>query len=58
MIDNGRRVLSEAVAVIIELRYLQLYEGEPMMGGVDEVLREQGFMLHKFLFNKSRQMTN
>lgn len=56
VIDNARRVLTEAVAVIIELRYLQLYEDEPMMGGVDETLRGQGFMLHKFLFNKSRPM--
>ena len=58
VIDNARRVLTEAVAVIIELRYLQLYENEPMMGGVDETLRGQGFMLHKFLFNKSRPMPN
>lgn len=58
VIDNARRVLTEAVAVIIELRYLQLYEDEPMMGGVDETLRAQGFMMHKFLFNKSRPMPN
>lgn len=58
VIDNARRVLSEAVAVIVELRYLRLYEEEPMVGGVDHCLREQGFMLHKFLFNKSRPMAN
>jgi FkbM family methyltransferase len=54
--DNATRVLSEAVAVIVELRYMQLYEGEPMAGGVDETLRQQGFMLHKFMFNKSQPM--
>jgi len=53
VLDHGRRSLSEAVAVIVELRYLQLYENEPMMGGVDSALRDQGFMLHKFLFNKA-----
>lgn len=58
VIDHARRVLSEAVAVIVEQRYLQLYEGEPMLGGVDTALRDQGFMLHKFLFNKSRPMAN
>ena len=52
--DNATRVLSDAVAVIVELRYMQLYEGEPMTGGVDESLRKQGFMLHKFMFNKSQ----
>ena len=56
VIDNARRCLSEAVAVIVELRYLRLYEGEPMMGGVDDCLRDQGFMLHKFMFNKSKPM--
>lgn len=52
--DNATRVLTDAVAVIVELRYMQLYEGEPMTGGVDESLRKQGFMLHKFMFNKSQ----
>ncbi len=45
--------LAPAVAVIVELRHLQLYEGEPMAAGVDLDLRSRGFMLHKFLFNKS-----
>ena len=58
VMENARRVLSEAVAVIVEMRYLRLYEGEPMVGGVDQCLREQGFMLHKFLFNKSRPVPN
>lgn len=56
--DHATRVLADAVAVIVELRYMQLYEDEPMMGGVDESLRAQGFMLHKFLFNKSQPMPN
>lgn len=54
--DHAIRTLSNAVAVIVELRYMQLYEGEPMAGGVDESLRRQGFMLHKFMFNKSQPM--
>lgn len=58
VIDNASRVLTEAVAVIVELRYLRLYEEEPMLGGVDQSLRQQGFMPHKFLSNKSRPMLN
>jgi FkbM family methyltransferase len=50
--------LKQAMVVIVELRYFRLYEGEPMMGGVDEELRRQGFYLHKFLFNKSRATPN
>lgn len=58
VIENARRVMRDAVCVIIELRYMQMYEGEPMMGRIDEILRHQGFMLHKFMFNKSKMMPN
>lgn len=54
--QGARRVLGTAIAVIVELRYLRLYEGEPMLGGVDEELLQQGFGLHKFLFNKAKMM--
>lgn len=56
--ENARRVMASAVAVIVEVRWMQLYEGEPMSGGVDEELRAQGFMLHKFIFNKSTMLVN
>lgn len=55
---GGRTILSGAVAVIVELRYFRLYEGEPMLGGVDIELRDQGFELHKFRFNKARGLRN
>jgi FkbM family methyltransferase len=42
-----------AVAVIVEVRHLQLYVGEPMASGVDTELRQHGFELHKFLHNTS-----
>ncbi|MCF1709503.1 FkbM family methyltransferase [Tabrizicola sp. J26] len=58
VIEAARRALSEAVAVIVELRYLRLYVGEPMMGGLDLGLRDLGFGLHKFLFNKSVMVPN
>lgn len=55
---GAREALNGAVAVIVELRYFRLYEGEPMMGGVDCELRGQGFELHRFRFNKSRALVN
>lgn len=55
---NGRLAMRNAVAVIVEMRWMQLYEGEPMAGGIDNELREQGFILHKFLFNKSTMLAN
>ncbi|MDO6589602.1 MULTISPECIES: FkbM family methyltransferase [Rhodobacterales] len=48
IIDNGAQKLSDAVVVIPEVRFNQLYEGEPMFAGLDITLRDQGFMLHKF----------
>lgn len=55
---GAQQSLKTPMVVIVELRYFRLYEGEPMMGGVDEELRRQGFYLHKFLFNKSRAAPN
>lgn len=51
---GGRKALSSATVVIVEMRYYRLYNGAPMMGGVDEELRAQGFYLHKFLDTSSR----
>lgn len=56
--EGAETVLKSAVAVIVELRYLRLYLGEPMLGGVDNELRRQGFYLHKFMFNKSKGLPN
>ena len=49
IIANGARKLSDAVVVIPEVRFNQLYEGEPMFAGLDITLRSQGFMMHKFM---------
>ena len=56
--QGARKLLAQTVAVIVELRHLRLYEGEPMASGVDLELRDQGFALHKFLFNKSMPIAN
>ncbi|MFY0632917.1 MAG: FkbM family methyltransferase [Vannielia sp.] len=48
--------LSEAVAVVSEVRFHRIYEGEPMFGDIDVELRRQGFRLHKLLFTKSVMM--
>ncbi len=53
---GARRLLSSALAVISEVRYYPLYEGEPMLGAVDQELRAQGFLLHKFMFNEARAL--
>lgn len=52
------RKLEGTSAIIVELRYLRLYQDEPMSWAVDMALREKGFILHKFLFNKSMPIKN
>ncbi len=58
VLDHSSQALREATIVIAELRYFRLYEGEPMMGGLDTALRGLGFELHKFLFAKTRSLRN
>ncbi len=48
--------LSEAVAVVTEVRFHRIYAEEPLFGDLDAELRRQGFKLHKFLFTKSVMM--
>ena len=55
---GGQASLKAAMAVIVELRYFRLYDGEPMMGGVDCELRRQGFALHKLMFNQGKPLRN
>ena len=55
---GAEAALKAATAVIVELRYFPLYDGEPMMGGVDVELRRQGFSFHKFLHTNVRTFPN
>lgn len=54
--DTGRATLSEAVAIIPEVRFYRMYEGEPLWRDVDRLLDEMGFKLHKFLHTKQVQL--
>lgn len=58
ILQGGVNKLSEALVVIPETRFYQLYEGEPMFGPVDTELRQKGFQLHKFLFQKTKVIGN
>lgn len=51
--QTGRKKLSDAIAVVTEVRFSPIYEDEPLWGDVDAELRDQGFALHKLMFAKS-----
>lgn len=53
---GATRSLADALVVITEVRFYPLYQGEPMLGGVDCELRDQGFQLHKFMFTEARAL--
>lgn len=49
ILEGGLNTLAETVVIMPELRFFRLYEGEPMLGRVDQQLRDMGFMFHKLL---------
>ncbi|SEP57855.1 FkbM family methyltransferase [Thalassovita taeanensis] len=56
VISSARDKLAQAVAVVAEMRFYRLYDGEPMLNELDEELRAQGFVLHRFLHQKTRML--
>lgn len=56
VIKGATAKLAQAVAVVAEMRFYRLYEGEPALWELDKVLRDQGFALHRFLHQKSRML--
>ncbi len=58
VLQSGRGKLSKAVAVIAEMRFYRLYDGEPDLHELDAELRAQGFVLHKFIRPKARMLHN
>ena len=49
VVEGGRKALAGAVAVMAEMRFYPLYEGEPTMGELDTALRAQGFVMHRMI---------
>ncbi len=52
VLQGGKIALSEAVAIIPEVRFHRMYEGEPLFGDLDAEFRSMGFKLHKFMHAK------
>lgn len=46
---NGRKKLSNAVVIETEVEFIPFYENQPLFGDVQCFMREQGFVLHKFI---------
>jgi FkbM family methyltransferase len=48
VLAHGREKLKNAVVIQTELQFVDLYEGQPSFGQVDQELRAQGFIPHTF----------
>lgn len=53
VLENAHDRLSDAIAIIPEVRFAQMYQNEPMWAEIDLELRDQGFVLHKIVASKS-----
>lgn len=57
VLRNGTRVLSDCLAVQLEVSYICLYENQPPFGEVDIYMRSQGYVPHCFLDVKRWSIT-
>ena len=49
VLRNGVEVLRGTVVIESEVEFVPLYEGQPLFGDIQCFLRDQGFVLHKFV---------
>jgi len=47
VLRGAPRVLRDVVAVLTEVEFVPMYEGQPLFGDIDVALREAGFLLHQ-----------
>lgn len=58
VLETAHDTLRDAIAVIPEVRFAQMYQNEPMWAEIDLELRQQGFVLHKMAAIKSVPVGN
>ena len=46
---NGRKKLSNAVVIESEVEFVPLYQNQPLFGDIQCFMRDEGFVLHKFI---------
>lgn len=46
---NATKILANCLAVQTEVEFVPLYQNQPLFAEVDQVLRQHGFVFHKFL---------
>ncbi|MFO0995592.1 MAG: FkbM family methyltransferase [Alphaproteobacteria bacterium] len=54
--DGGVRTLETVTVVHTEVEFIPLYKDQPLFAEVDQALRRQGFLFHKFMGTVSRAL--
>jgi|GEM_PF-300012 len=56
VLEGARRKLADAGVIHVEVLFAPLYLGQPFFADIDRFLRNQGFLLHRFLDIESRAL--
>ncbi len=54
--EHGKARLAQTMAIVTEVAFVPLYEGQPLFHDQSKFLHDQGFGLTKFLFLKARYL--
>ena len=54
VLQNGLQTMKDALVIHTEVEFMPLYTGQPLFGEVDQFLRSQGFVFHRFVEEISR----
>jgi hypothetical protein len=56
VLRGATRTLKDALVVQIEVEFVPIYRGQPLFSDIDQFLRAQGFMFHRFLTMEGRPL--
>ncbi len=49
VIQHGAKTLAQALVLEVEVEFIPLYRDQPLYGDIERLLRQRGFVLHKFV---------
>jgi FkbM family methyltransferase len=58
VLKGATRVLKDALVIHTEVEFSPIYRGQPLFADIDQFLRAQGFMFHRFLALKGRPLAS
>ena len=56
VLKGATRTLKDALVVQTEVEFVPIYQGQPLFSDIDQFLRAQGFMFHRFVTMEGRPL--